>query len=86
MNIVSELVAYDLVLGTLAKEAIKCSEEHKNMAALACLFILVEYAVKLALNRTGGIFYQLLKTAKRLLPDSFLAVQKMPNSGEKIFW
>ena len=65
MNIVNELIARDLVLGTLAKEATECSEENKNMAALACLFILVEQAVKLTLDRTDGVFYQLLKTARK---------------------
>jgi len=64
LGIIDELIAQDLVIGTLAREAKECSHEGKNMAALACLFILAELTVKLALNRTKGNFYQLLETAK----------------------
>lgn len=65
MGIINELIARDLVLGTLAKEAKECSQEDKNMAALACLFILAEQTVKLALDKTEGNFYQMLKVAKK---------------------
>lgn len=64
MSVINELLARDLVIGTLAREAKECSDEGKNMAALACLFILTELTVKLALDRAKGSFYQLLETAK----------------------
>lgn len=88
INIVNELVARDRVLGTLAKEAIECSEEKKNMAALACLFILVEQAVKFALDRTEGNFYRLLKTAKeeKLLGDEdFSTLNRLREIRNRMF-
>jgi hypothetical protein len=63
-DIVNELLARDLVLGTLAREAEECSEDNKNMAALACLFIIIEQAIKFALDKTEGNFYRLLRIAK----------------------
>ena len=88
MNIVSKLTARDQVLGTLAKEATECSEENKNMAALACLFILVEQAVKFALNRTEGNFYQLLETAKEeklISGDDFSVLDRLRQIRNRLF-
>ena len=60
----NEIIAKDLVIGTLAREAVECYEENKNMAALACLFILIEQVIKLSLDQTEGNYYRLLRTAK----------------------
>ena len=88
MNIVNELIARDRVLGTLAREATECSEENKNMAALSCLFILIEQAVKFALDRTEGNFYQLLKTAKKrklISGEGFSVLDRLRQIRNKLF-
>lgn len=76
------------MLGTLAKEAIECSQEDKNMAALACLFILAEQTVKLAMDRTKGNFHQLLIIAKKkglISNDDFSVLDKLKKIRNKFF-
>ena len=52
------------MLGTLARESVECHAESRNMAALTCLFILVEQAIKLALDKMEGNFNQLIIVAR----------------------
>jgi hypothetical protein len=88
VDIINKLVARDLVLGTMAREARECSQEGRNMAALACLFILVEQAVKLALDKTEGNFARLLRVAKRkglLSAEEFVLVDHMREVRNKLF-
>ena len=63
-NIVAKIIKEDRLLGNLAQEAEECYSEDKNMAALACLFILVEQAIKFGLEKTEGNFADLIKEAK----------------------
>jgi hypothetical protein len=56
MDTVNRLIERDLLFGTLAREAEECYEENKGMAALACLFILAEQAIKFAVNKLDGNF------------------------------
>jgi len=61
---INKIIEKDLVLGGLAREAEECYFEGKNMAALACLFVLVEQAVKFGLDKIGGNFSDLIKEAR----------------------
>lgn len=86
-DIVNELIARDLVLGTLAKEAVECSEENKHMAALACLFVLIEQAIKFGLDVTKGNFFRLLMTAKKkklISSEDFAVIDKLRNMRNKL--
>lgn len=88
MDIINELIARDRVLGTLAREATECSEEKKNMAALACLFILVEQAVKFALDKTEGDFSRLLRVAKKeklISSKDFAIINQLRQIRNKLF-
>jgi hypothetical protein len=68
-NIINEIIARDRVLGDLSYGAELCSSEDKNMASIACLFILAEQALKMGLCKNEGNFYNLIKTAKKKSND-----------------
>ena len=56
MDTANKLLERDLLFGTLAREAEECYKENRGMAALACLFILAEQAIKFAVNKVDGTF------------------------------
>ncbi|MCH7883362.1 hypothetical protein IIA95_03025 [Patescibacteria group bacterium] len=61
-TIVENIKTHDLVLGTLAGEALECSLDKRFMASLACLFILAEQSIKLASDvSSGNLNNQILK-------------------------
>ena len=87
-DIVTELLDQDLVLGTLAREAEECSEKNFHMAALACLFILIEQAIKFALNETKGNFHSLLILAKEknlISAEEFTMINHLRQVRNKMF-
>ena len=87
-RIVNDILAQDLVLGTLAREAMECYAENKNMAALACLFILVEQAIKFGLERTEGDYYGLLRVARKrqlISDEEFKALDQLREIRNKMF-
>ena len=62
--LVAEICAKDKMLGDLSRECLWCAENNQYMAALACLFILVEQSIKMAMYVTEGHFATLLESAK----------------------
>lgn len=62
--LVAEICAKDKMLGDLSRECLWCAENKQYMAALACLFILVEQAMKMAMDVTERHFAILLESAK----------------------
>ncbi len=87
-DIVNELLDQGLVLGTLAREAEKCSEKYFHMAALACLFILIEQAIKFALYETKGNFHALLRLAKEkklISAEEFIIINHLRQVRNKMF-
>lgn len=61
--VIQEIIARDMMLGDLSREAIECAADGRYMAGLACLFILMEQSVKLALGVSDGNFADLSKDA-----------------------
>lgn len=45
-EICNMIIEHDRVLGNIVKESLDCDRDGKNFAALVCLFISVEYAIK----------------------------------------
>jgi len=60
------IAAYDKVKGDLALQADRCAEQGMYMAALACLFVLVELALKERLNQTEGNFAKSIQRANKV--------------------
>jgi len=88
LDVVNEIIARDLVFGTMASEAYECIKEKKNMAALASLFILAEHAVKFSVNMVDGLFFNANKKAKDegLISDQeFLLLDQLRKVRNKIF-
>jgi hypothetical protein len=86
--IVNNIIALDLVLGDLSRESEQCHSENKNMASLACLFILVEDAIKLGLHRNEGNFYDLIiiaKDEKIISKEDFIILDQVRNLRNKLF-
>ena len=87
-ELVNEIIARDLVMGTLARESLECYEENKNMSALACLFILTEQAIKVSLNKQEGNFAKLINEAKSkgiVSEDEFYLLNDFREIRNKIF-
>ncbi len=55
-EIVEEIRAHGLAIGTLANEALESANDGRFMAGLACLFILAEQSVKQASQVNSGNF------------------------------
>ena len=88
MEIINEIISKDLVIGSLAMEALNCFHEGKNMAALASLFICTEQAIKLGLDRTEGNFNKLIKIArneKRISEREFESLEILREIRNKLF-
>lgn len=88
MEIINEIIAKDKMLGDLARESKECASNNKYMAALACLFILVEQAVKQALDRTEGDFAKLSLLAKKqrlVTNDEFMVLKRLRECRNKLF-
>lgn len=88
MDLVNELMEKDLLFGTLAREAEECYGENRGMAALACLFILAEQAIKFAVNKVDGNFRQCIEEAKtkRLISDEeFRLLDQLRETRNKFF-
>jgi hypothetical protein len=63
-DILNKIIERNQLIGTLAVESVQCYNDHYDMAALACLFILVEQTVKFRLNVIEGNYNSLLELAK----------------------
>jgi hypothetical protein len=63
-KIINNIASRDKVLGELAEEAEFCFSENKNKASLACLFVLLEQALKLSLDEDARLF-DLIKIIKK---------------------
>jgi len=87
-NIINEIIARDRVLGDLSYEAELCSSEDKNMASIACLFILAEQALKMGLCQNEGNFCNLIKTAEKnqiISDDDSIILNKLRLIRNKMF-
>lgn len=62
---VNEIIARDLFLGDLAREAEACYDNSLYTAANACLFLLIEHAIKHGVGEVDGNFSGLLLKAKK---------------------
>jgi len=64
-DLANEIAAYDKVKGELALQAEECARQGMYMAALACLFILVELTLKEGLNQISGNFAMAIREARK---------------------
>lgn len=88
MESVNRLLECDLMLGTLAKEAIECHEKGMHSASLACLFIFVEQRLKMCLERTEGNFNRLIHIAakeKLISAEEFAMLDKLRQLRNSLF-
>ena len=63
MSAVNRIIEQDLVLGTLSREAVECYADNKNVAALSCLFLLMEHSIKRGLAVDDGNFAKSINDA-----------------------
>ncbi len=87
-NIVNEILGRDQVFGTLSEQAVECADEGKNMAGIACLFILAEHAVKHAVDMTEGKFYDaiiLARDKKLISEEEYSFIDGLRETRNKIF-
>lgn len=54
IDLVNKIKENDFVLGELAGEALESANSSKFMAALCCLFVLMEHSIKLASDNVNG--------------------------------
>ena len=62
---INEIIARDLIIGTITRESVECFMEEKYLAAISLLFILAEQSVKYSIDKMSGNYYSHLKIAKQ---------------------
>ena len=88
MNSINRLLEHDLMLGTLAKEALECHIKRLNTASLACLFIFVEQGLKMCLDKAEGNISQLNLLAlkeKKISVEEFTKLDNLREMRNKLF-
>jgi hypothetical protein len=88
ISLVNEISARDKVLGGLSFEMVQCASEGKFMAGLACLFILVEQALKSRMGKADGNFKKLILEAKKeklINQAEFDILENMRETRNKLF-
>ena len=63
---INEIIAIDMVLGDLAREAEECYNNSLYAAANACLFLLSEHAIKHGVEELDSNLSMLLSKAKKI--------------------
>jgi hypothetical protein len=87
-EIVEQIRAHGLAIGTLANEAIESANDGRYMAALSCLFILAEQSVKQASQVTSGNFKKEISTLENnnlLSADEILILTELRKVRNAIF-
>lgn len=75
MNIINKIIEKDRMLGDLARESEKCAAESLYMAALACLFILIEQA----------LMHANTEEEKLLSSEELLIINKLRDIRNKLY-
>jgi hypothetical protein len=86
--VLNKIIERNQLIGTLALESVQCYNDHYDMAALACLFILVEQTIKFRLNVIEGNYHRLLKLAKEekaITDDDFILLNFLRELRNKMF-
>lgn len=87
-EVVEEIRAHGLAIGTLANEAIESANDGRYMAALSCLFILAEQSVKQASQVTSGNFKKEISVLENngiLSTEEVLILTELRNVRNAIF-
>jgi hypothetical protein len=85
---INEIIAIDMVIGNLAKEAEECYDNSLYAAANACLFLLSEHAIKYRVEELDGNFSNLLSKAKKIgiiSEEDFLILDRLREIRNKLF-
>lgn len=62
---INDIIARDMVLGNLAREAEECYDSSLYAAAIAYLFLLTEHAIKHRVEELEGNYLEILSRAKK---------------------
>jgi hypothetical protein len=65
IDLANDIAASDMVFGRLALESIYCHNNRYDTAALSCIFVLCEAAIKRSLNETRGNFSRSIQQATK---------------------
>lgn len=85
---INKIIARDLVLGDLAREAEECYNNSLYTAANACIFLLIEHAIKYGVGELDGNFSKLLLKAKEtglISEQDFEILNNVRERRNKIF-
>jgi len=88
MQVIDDILEKDRMLGNLAKESVDCYNNSCFLAALVCLFLMIEQAIKFSLDETNGNFKQLTKSAYEseiISSDEFDMIEKLRVIRNKMF-